>query len=127
MSIERIQPASGQYNKAPTGFREITEGDFAQSAFFTYGFMGVEHRQILNWPQPKAPMLHAHMYHLHDGTGFAMVNDYWGKKVRYFVFGCEHEWGGELTEAEKSVPVYNCTTKYKCKLCGYFQQIDSSD
>lgn len=127
MSIKSIQAPPGHYNKAPAGWREITEGEFAQSSFFTYGFTGIEHRQILNWPEPKAPMLSAQMYHMHDGTGFAMVNDYWGKKLRYFAFGCVHEWGGELTEAEKAVQVFNCTTKYKCKKCGYFQQVDSSD
>jgi len=111
-----IKYKQGDFNEIPAGWREINEGQFAQSMFFTYTPVAHEYRQI--FPPGEPHVLDIKMFHMHDGTGFAMYSDYWGKKVRYFAFGCEHEWGGKLTDAEKAITVYNCTSK--CKKCGYF-------
>lgn len=45
---------------------------------------------------------------------------------RYFKFGCEHEYGGELTVSEKASLVGRNLNPYKCKKCNIFFIQDSS-
>jgi hypothetical protein len=124
MSDIKYVSVPNAYNKEPDGWREITEGEFAQSMFFTYHPVSHEYRQII---QGNEPVISAKMFNMHDGTGVAMSSDYWDKKVRYYAYGCQHEWGGKLTDEEKNVKLFRCDHVYKCKKCGFFQVVDSSD
>ena len=47
MSDIKYVSVPNAYNKEPDGWREITEGEFAQSMFFTYHPVSHEYRQII--------------------------------------------------------------------------------
>jgi len=119
-------------NTAPAGFREITEEEFAKSRFFIYGPKEApEYRQMRGTEEgeefPK--MLSAYLYHMFDGTGFAMSSDYWAGKIRYFAFGCDHKYVGlsPAQSALEGIKHYgmHCHVS-KCVKCGHVHQVDSS-
>jgi hypothetical protein len=95
----------------PHGWTEITQEEFAQSNFFRYTPLAT------GWSRTLAG--DAFLYFMHDDTGFALIGDYWEKKVSIFKFGCQHD--------STSEEVGRCLTKYTCKKCGFVQTIDSSD
>ena len=127
----------GRFNFAPPGFKEITDEEFAQSGFFTWCKVGMEFRQLLpeNIDQskmlsPVTQMLTVTMFYMNHGANFAIANDYWGKKVRYFMFAdCYHEYV-ELSKEESEKRGHrhfgNCYHVELCKKCGYVWAYDSS-
>ncbi len=79
------------YNDFPHGWREITEGEFAQSPFFTYYPDYVEFRQMWDKTNLGSKMVGTTLNWLWDRTGYAIVNDYHAKTVRFYTFGCNHK------------------------------------
>jgi len=137
--IERLKkayPADDHGNAVPTGFREITAEEFAKSYFFTYDPEATERRQF--HPSPvtdatgKSPLCNAILYHYFDGTGIVMMQDYWAGKVRYFAFGCAHEYEHDSQKAldlcrERGITMYRCDHARLCTKCGHLMVVDSSD
>lgn len=119
-------------NHLPPGWREIAEEEFAKSHFFIYGFEYVDYRSVM-WPegehQHKSNVVHgAKLFYMWDKSGYAIVRDYWGGKIRYFKFGCDHTWGAQFTpEEEEKLPRGRCIHNSKCSKCGHIQSVDSSD
>jgi hypothetical protein len=133
-SKEKAPDGTG-YNDTPKGWKEIDKYEFA-TYFFTYSPSYIEHRQIIPKDKdgkrlnktPRSTIL----YWMYDNTGFAISQIYSRKKnkffMRYYRFGCSHEWGAPLTdEQKKTVPRGRCISAYKCKKCGHFEWVDSSD
>lgn len=95
--------ANGGFNDFPPGWREVSMEDFAQSDYFTWNPKFEEFRQMLNPEQRNEPAVSARLWWMHDNTGYALVQDYWGKKVKFFKFGCKHAYEtGEALEKELS-------------------------
>lgn len=141
----------GRFNDKPLGWREVDEAYIAtKSLFRMYAPLMREYRQIINKndcdciasgneAKPKQhgadahakncavyrndPALHVTLYFFHDGTGVGMSFDYWAKKIRWFVFGCEHRY------AEVSRPAGNRSGLHtsRCTICGYVNSYDTSD
>lgn len=108
----------GDYNDVPTGFKEITELEFARSSFFSYCITKVESRQMRI--ADDQPLLDVRLFYMNDNTQFAMGHNSRTGKVTYYRFGCEHEYVETNNYAK-------CLHNYKCKKCGYETEIDSSD
>ena len=104
--------------EVPFGFREITEKEFAQSHFFVYG---PDFRQWIQAPIDgnDKPVVNVELYWFHTGNGWGLAHDYWAGKVRYFAFGCEHEW-----VERKPHPMHMHTND--CSKCGAVWGYDSS-
>jgi len=117
-------------NDFPDGWREIDVGEFAQSKFFTYSPTHVEYRQMHDSKVPSFSMVAARLFHFHDGTGIAMSNEWWDKKVRYFKFGCNHKYN-ELSRKEserRGIGHHGmCWHVYECSKCQHIMSTDSSD
>jgi len=115
----------GAYNDFPPGWREISQEEMAQSNFFTYSPVLVEDRQM--YPRDEngerefnKGRVSARLFHMHDGTGFGLGSDYWGKKIQWYRFElCNHDYAGTT--------IGKCLTRYTCKKCNYSEEIDSSD
>ncbi len=95
----------------PNGWAEITQEEFAQSNFFR------ETPHATGWSRTLVG--DARLFFMHNDTGFALIGDYWAKKVSIFKFGCKHQM--------KSEEVGRCLTKYTCEKCGFAETVDSSD
>jgi len=117
-------------NLLPNGWREVSHEEFSQSAFFTYSPTHIEYRQMYNDDTFSSKMISARLFHFSDGTGFAMSNDYWDKKVSYFRFGCEHNYRELSPEqsGERGVKHFgSCFHVYECNECNHIMSQDSSD
>lgn len=127
---ERHKEQFGGYNDLPPNFKEITLEEFAQSKFFSYGPMWVDYKQIDRLQWDESHYLSLILFGLYDGTGFAIHNDYWSKKLRFFKFArCEHEYR-ELTQQECGERRINhfgmCWHVIECQKCGRIESYDSS-
>lgn len=126
---ERVQHRAkwGGYNDAPVGFREVTPAEFVDSRASIYAADLYEIRQI--WDM-KSPALSVQMFFMPDRTGWAMMPDRHSRRVRYFLFGCEHRYR-ELSMAEcRERGVYHAGRCYHvrlCERCGYISAVDTSD
>jgi len=112
-------------NDFPAGWEPITEAEFAKSEFFN-GWVAMEHRQMFQ--ENKA--VHAYLFHFHGGDGIAIENDFWGGKIRYYRFGCKHEYSealGDEHAVEIGMRLGHCDHAYKCMKCGHFMVQNSSD
>ena len=112
-----------EYNKVPDGWREITEKEFAQGPFFGECAEFYEFRQFHPSPiksEAKGALVDARLWFYHGGHGIGMMHDFWAGKVRYFAFGCDHNWINIRNEGR-------CLNRYKCENCGREEVIDSSD
>ena len=106
-----INPLVDSVFKSLAGFRLVDEAWIAQNTG-VYSPVLMDHRTIDN--------KHWTLFFLHDGTGWGMHLDYWGQKVLWCAFGCDHD----------MVFVQNlgrCYNQYRCSKCGYEESIDSSD
>lgn len=134
LTVSEQSQEPGTYNKAPKGWKEISEKDFARSMFFTYSPKSMEHRQVFyDWDGNalgEKYWLSITMFHMHDGTGFAMSSEWTDGKVRYFRFGCEHQYRG-LSQQEcrdRGIAHFgSCYHVSECGVCGHIKSIDSSD
>ena len=116
------------FNEVPANWREVPEKEFAQSIAFTYPPERSEFRQIAPTGEPYT--LSVRLNFMHDGTGWAMASDYWEGKVRFFRFGCAHEWRGVGQDECRERGIFhggNCYNVSQCKKCGYVSGVDSSD
>ena len=125
-----LETRTGGFNTAPPGMRELTEAEFATSLFFTYLPEQVEYRQFA-WKDStgKEYQTSFRLFHMHDGTGFAVTAEYYNHKVRWFHFGCDHDYRG-CTDAEiQSNRLYTgrCYHNQICQKCGHIWSYDSSD
>jgi hypothetical protein len=123
---------ANEFNHAPEGWREITEKEFAQSLFFSYAPDKTDHRQIfyINGKPIDGPCISAFLYYFYDGTGVALSNDFWGGKVHYYHFGCEHNYVEiSVQECQKRGIFHagNCYHVSECSKCGRIDSVDSSD
>lgn len=122
VSVDDVDSKNQDYNAAPEGLVEITEDEFVKSDFFVYTPTKIEHRQVLT----NNKFLELHMFYVDrasDKNGFAFSTDYWKGKIRYFRFGCKHEWR-EYTPTDK--PQFKCYHYTKCTKCGAEWEYDSS-
>ena|SRR3990172_721485 len=114
----------GQFNDFPPNWRKLTEKEFAQSHFSSYTPEFVDFRQMMRFPFDSSSKdesyVVAHLYFMHDNCGYAMSADYWKGKVSYYKFGCEHD----MVHISNDGRYLNT---YKCSICGYVNQVDSSD
>jgi hypothetical protein len=115
-----------QYNMAPDNLRAITEEQFAKSDFFVYVVVAREHRQIRE-PKSTSDIM---LYYMPDGTGYGISNDSYAGKVKYYAFGCEHDYHG-LIQAEcreRNIAHFGmCYHVSECAKCGHVKSVDSSD
>lgn len=124
-------PDGTAYNQAPHGWRELTEAEFAQSAFFRYRPESFEMRQLhVNDKHGNMHVLMAQLFWFSDNTGVAMSHDYWAGKVNYYAFGCDHKFN-ELSSNEcRARKLYHggrCYHVYECEKCKAINSVDSSD
>lgn len=86
------QEKTGGYNEFPPHWREINGSVFAQSRHFTFAPVLVEFRQMMRPfgafdTSKDTPAVSTHLFWQANGTGYAIVNDYWGKTVKFYTFG----------------------------------------
>ncbi|MHA2280078.1 MAG: hypothetical protein ACXAC5_04275 [Promethearchaeota archaeon] len=99
----------GMYNDFPPGWEEITEGEFAQSGFGRASIRYVEYRQMM---RPKHLLkgfkgnVSAHLFHIDNGVGYAIVQRYWDKDVKFFKFDCFNK----LKELFDNLPIIEDST-----------------
>jgi len=125
---EQHQKMFGGYNQFPPGWTEITQEQFAKSDFFTYSPVLAEHRQMHATTGSTEPVTTATLWWLPGFEGFALVNDYWKGTVRFFRFGCKHEWGDAREElAKRGRTLFSTEKAHYCIKCGHFFITDSSD
>jgi hypothetical protein len=126
--VERERDYGG-FNDFPPNWREMSEAEFAKSDFFTYSTALVEFRQMLD-PERKNPALGAHLNWQTDlKTGYAIVNDFWAGKIKFYHFGCDHKWGSVDVESAKArgITLEPYLNARQCTKCGQIWQYDSSD
>lgn len=115
---------SKNFNAVPDGWREITEKEFAKGPFFMECAEFYEFRQFHPSPVKDATdkhwLLDAKLWFYHAGHGVGMMHDFWAEKVRYFAFGCDHDYKHAGNEGR-------CLNRYKCEKCGDVMVLDSSD
>jgi len=125
----------GSYNVAPTGWTEISEAEFCKSGFFTWSPSYQEYRQLYRDIDGNTfdKYISVKMYYMWNSQGFAISADYWAGKLRFFRFGCDHEYGAPMTDSDWNSPGVDkhfrgmCCHTEKCKKCGHIWQYDSSD
>lgn len=116
----------GTYNDFPLGWKEITLDEFSQSMYFYYTPVMVEYRQM--HPQDGSTIVSAHLLFFHDKTGVAIVKESRTNKVKFFTFGCDHEWGDASEEVKKrGIRLFQHDHAQYCPKCGFFTVHDSSD
>jgi hypothetical protein len=118
----------GGFNDFPPNWHEISEAEFAKSSYFTYSPMLREFRQMKNRGDHNEPMIGAHLHWMHDNTGFAIVNDFWACKIKFFAFGCKHEFSDPTEELKsRGLKLFACQHAMFCKKCNSLSIVDSSD
>jgi hypothetical protein len=137
---------TGGYNDAPPGWREVTEEGFAKSLFDTYDPAMIENRQFV-LPEDEghdgATYQSVKLFWYYDGTGVAIVTNFWGgqryrkddgwekgQHVRFFLFGCEHEYrelGADECRERGIRHEGMCWHVSLCEKCGHVESRDSSD
>jgi len=123
----------GGFNDTPPGWREITEEEFVRSNFFSYDPEKVEHRQLMHAgitdEKGTAPLHGARLYFFWDGTGVALMDDFWAGKIRFFAFGCKHKWREVYGDEVKKLGfgrLYSHDHALVCDECGRMKVVDSS-
>lgn len=129
--VGKIQANHGGFNSFPANWREVTAEELAgASGLMGYTPEAVEMRQMLDRVKNQTVM--ATLYHMADGTGWAMERVYWGpnKGFRYYRFGCAHRMR-EITDPavldQMEAPRGHCLHTWQCSDCGHTQTVDSSD
>jgi len=107
------------YNHLYEGWREITECEFTRSGFFNVPIVATQYKQVMLPSEQEKGSRSIRAFLFQDGAGVAMSQDYWQGKIRYFAFGCQHEF--------KEETIGRCLHQHTCIKCGFVQIIDSSD
>lgn len=124
-----IKVTLGEYNDPPKGCHQITEAEFSQiSQFASHSPVCVVYKQFI---PPGESIYHGmSCYMFRDGTGYGMYFDYWGKKIKYYYFGCDHQYV-ELSPEQmrvKGIPAMgSCAHAFECDFCGYINAYHSDD
>lgn len=131
--LEQHEKDFGGYNDNPPGWRQITEKEFVQGHFFRSSPAKVEFRQLRD-PGVKSErgtaLRDARLFFFHDGTGVAMMEDFWAGKIHYFAFGCDHKYREVYGEEAANLglrPTGRCDHALHCDKCGHGMVVDSSD
>lgn len=114
-------------NQFPFGWRAIDEKALSHSLFFYY-FPTMIERRLLH-PEGEQSF-EAFLYWFHDKSGIAFSRDYWKGTVKYFAFGCPHQYVELSKEECETRGIYhagNCYHVEECKLCKGLSSRDSSD
>lgn len=121
------------FNKTPDNWREISEEEFVKGNFFLYAPQRTEFRQLTKAgvkAESGGSLINAQLYFFHDETGVAMMDDHWAGKIRFFAFGCAHEWK-EIPHVEARNhglrPVDSFDHAYRCEKCGATKMVNTSD
>jgi hypothetical protein len=111
----------GGYNDNPPNLKEITQLEFCQSMFFSYGAEHIESRQVIDKSKGfNSKMTELWLYWYYDHSGVAIEHDYWKGTLKFFKFTlCEHDY--------KETNLGRCFNRLTCQKCGFSQDIDSSD
>jgi len=130
-------PDGTDYNTFPVGWREVTEKEYAQYGT-TYIPEYIETRQMFRVKDDDVTgrdnfltnkIMSATLFWFRDKTGWAIVPNFWEGSIRYFRFGCDHEYK-ELSmseSAKRGVHHFgNCYHVRECKKCGHIYAYDSS-
>lgn len=132
--LQEHEERFGSYNDLPPNWREITEAEFVKGKFFSQSPEKTEFRQLTKADiksEKDTPLVNAHLYFFHDGTGVALMDDHWAGKLRYFAFGCDHKYrevhGKELQELGFQGGLFACEHAYYCDKCSDKMVVDSSD
>jgi hypothetical protein len=119
------------YNDPPVGLTEITPEEFANSHFFSYLPLYIDHKQILlEHKDGKSYYTSIYLYHYHDGAGIGIIRDSHTKHPRYYRYGCKHNYRSMTIRElrEKQIPHFgNCYHVDVCTECGHVNAYDSSD
>lgn len=119
-----------RYNDLPPGWRELTEEEFAKSQFGRYSPNYFGYKQIFTTENGQQKFLPIHWLSYVDGTGLAIHTDYWKGKVRYFFFGCDHDYKGLSQQECRERGIYHAGRCYhvaECQKCKFINAVDSSD
>lgn len=116
----------GSFNDFPPNWREVTEAEIAtESLGRMYSPVLVEYRQMGKLEVGGPPMLAATLSFYHDGSGSAIHYDYWGKRVRWFMFGlCDQH---NYTRVKSPGNGRSGLHTDRCTKCGYQNSYDTSD
>lgn len=114
------------FNCAPSNFREVNEVDFVDSRMLSFSIYKTEYRQILSHNIDRELMLEdppsfidIHLHFVCDNEGYGIYRDFQKKRLRFFLFGCNHKIKEERLSMHR--------TKVSCTKCDYSDVIDSSD
>jgi len=117
----------GRFNDFPPNWHEIDAKAYSRADYFTYGAWLSEYRQMLPPTRDKV-MVAARLEFLRDGTGYAVVNDWHEQTIKYFKFGCDHQWGDPTEELKKrGIKLAMFDNASYCVKCGHLAIHDSSD
>lgn len=130
--LSEDEPVAGGYNDPPPNFREVTAEEISRSDFFTYTPKFYFYRQIdpKRLPWNEKYFLSVHFYGMSDGTGYGIASDWHGRKVRWFRYGCEHNYvekGTDWCKEHEIVHFGHCYHVYECSECKHVKAEDSSD
>lgn len=78
---------NGGFNDYPPKWREINADTFAKSRHFAFAPVLREYRQMYHPEGKWNEALSARLEWQFDGTGYAVVNDYWKGTVKFYTFG----------------------------------------
>lgn len=121
---EEYEKVWGRFNDIPPGWRETTEDDFAKS-FRVWCLEGYDTRQFRDSPyktESGHPLIDAQLFFFNSQEHFGMMLDYWAGKVRYFRFGCDHDYRGvSVQEARQRGILHHGGTYFvrECRKCGH--------
>ena len=123
------------HNAFPDGWREITEAEFVRSAYFSQVPEKRDYRQMLDSGTRDPAKLDlsgrelymcATLYSYADKTGIALASEHERGRVRFFAFGCPHEFHGLTVAEERKLGV--SYQSLQCGTCGLIVgKPDSSD
>ena len=115
-------------NNSLLNIREVTEEEISRSmlGMYTPEYIGyisnIEHKDYKHY-------INMHVYIFWDRTGIGMYADYRNRKLRWFKFGCKHDYK-ELTPSEsnaKGIQHFGTFWHVKeCRICGFISSYDSS-
>lgn len=120
----------GGFNDFPPNWRELNEAEFARSEWFLWPTEVEEYRQMIyiNGERTNKPAVCARLFWLHTKNGYAIVSDHSAGRVRYYAFGCVHNWGDPSAELKRRGMVLGAFQHaHHCTICGAFYITDSSD
>jgi hypothetical protein len=123
----KIRKWAGESNVPPPNLRPAEDMNQGLSRFGSYSPEGMEYRQLFRpkdpntyWPFGDAPCAYGHYIFFHDRTGCAYL--WCGSKIghAWYEFGCDHK-------MVRTKNLGNCYNRYECSICGYTEDVDSSD